>query len=110
MITIHLNRSVGDLLVFPPLWGHSVLTQAGENVMLNLRRRSLGGLLSQPRRFIESVLSSLILGARSHSTAKLNKLQAHLFNQRMAKYSTSDNWVPPESSCKEIFRDILNKE
>jgi hypothetical protein len=60
-----------------------VITQAGPNVMLNLRSRSLlRALLMQPVRFAETALSTLILGSRPHSTAKFNKLHTRLYDLR----------------------------
>ena len=99
----------GDLLVFPPLWGHSVITQAGPNVMLNLRQRTLWKSFSmQPLRFLETLFSTKILGNTQHATAKFNKLQMELYKQREKHYE-AESWVPPESACKNLYSKILNR-
>ena len=35
-------QDAGDLLYFPPQWAHAVVTQAGPNFMLNMRRLAFG--------------------------------------------------------------------
>lgn len=35
-------QEAGDLLYFPPQWAHAVVTQAGPNFMLNMRRLAFG--------------------------------------------------------------------
>jgi len=101
----------GDLLIFPPLWGHAVLTQAGPNVMLNLRQVNIwNALYHQPLRLLESFLSTVLLYQRGgHSTSKWNKVQKRLHDQREKHYEHDAKWVPPETTCKNTLSDMLNR-
>jgi hypothetical protein len=99
----------GDLLVFPPNWGHSVLTQAGPNVMLNMRETALRqSLFERPLRFLETLWAFAVLERKPHSTTHYNKLQMQMYQEREAYYR-SPEWTPPESGCKEVLKQLLNK-
>jgi len=95
----------GDMLFFPPFWGHAVITKAGPNVMLNFRKMSLmRPFMNNPFRFFEAVMSSIVMNAN--------------FNQR--RRSPTDikqqEWAYPyrhgedySSSCKDTWKAMLNK-
>ncbi len=100
----------GDLLIFPPLWGHTVITQAGPNAMVNIRRKTiLQPFLSQPIRTLETILSTLLLEPHIHNLHKpagLNKLSMELWRQR-ERHHSQPGWVPPESGCKDKLKALF---
>lgn len=100
----------GDLLVFPPLWGHTVITQAGPNAMVNIRRKTLlQPFLSQPIRTLETIISTFLLEPHRHNLhkpASLNKLSMELWRQR-ERHHSRPGWVPPESGCKEELKALF---
>jgi hypothetical protein len=91
----------GDFLFFPPHWGHSVVTQAGPNVMLNLRQAHLSlSFMRQPWRMIETLLSMASIKASRHifNPQHLNPVQRILLFGSVAN-----------SVCESVWSVMLRK-
>ena len=98
------------MIVFPPNWGHTVLTMAGPNVMLNMREQAFWQSFSeQPFRFLETMWSFIVMERRRHATTAYNKLQMELYRQREMYYDNNDTFVPPDSGCKDVLKTLLHK-
>lgn len=80
--------------------------------MLNLRQRNLQySALRYPMRFIETVLSvAALYQPGGHSTAKFNRVQQQMYEQREKRYEDDPKWVPPETSCKKNLKRLLYRE
>ena len=99
----------GDLLFFPPQWGHAVVTKAGVNVMCNVRLAALGkSLLTNARKLLEAGIAKLYLdGAAPFSHAGLNPPQQKIADYVQRRYASNAAFVPPESGCKQTWIDML---
>jgi hypothetical protein len=76
--------------------------------MLNFRERTLfRSLMSNPIRFIELFIVTLILRGGVHSTANFNPLHKALWAHREKRYEISPEWVPPESTCKDKYKEMF---
>ena len=105
----------GDLVIFPPLWGHVVVSHRGPNVMFNLRERTLfDSFLIHPVRFLRSVVSSIYLAGMHttsnalHSTTAFNSIQHELWRQRDEIYKNNPSFRPPESGCRDLIHEIFS--
>ena len=77
--------------------------------MLNLRQRTLWrSFLINPIRFVETLISTAVLGLHHHKTAKFNKVQARLYAQREQHYNT-EGWVPPATTCQDMYTKVLHR-
>lgn len=95
----------GDMLFFPPFWGHAVVTKAGPNVMLNFRRPSLlRPFIANPFRWLEALVSGIVMNAdfnqRRRSPTDV-KLQSYAY-----PYRHGENF---DSPCKNRWKEILNR-
>jgi hypothetical protein len=102
----------GDLLFFPPQWGHAVVTKAGVNVMCNIRETAiLKSLATNFWKVPEAIFAKLYLdGFTVFNHARLNEAQAEMKRRMLQKYSENPNFIPPESGCKQNWIDMLEAE
>lgn len=100
----------GDYLYFPSLWGHSVITQAGTNVMLNMRQHPLR--MPSVFRALEAVLSVLIVDGgnfkKPYSHAEYRPVQ-QMFNMYEKQHRENNKGrKAPDSPCAGLWKDMLN--
>lgn len=104
-------QEAGDYLYFPPMWGHSVITKAGTNVMLNMRQH--------PSRFpkhvfraLEAVLSVLIVDgwafSKPYSHAVYRPVQQQFNLYEKAHREANPDRKVPDSPCAGLWKDMLN--
>ena len=102
----------GDLLFFPPQWGHAVVTRKGVNVMCNIRQTAfLKSFFTNPRKLPEALFAKLFLDGvnKPFNHASLNAAQIDLKHRMEARYRNSPGFVPPESGCKETWTKMLEE-
>jgi hypothetical protein len=99
----------GDLLFFPPQWGHAVITKAGVNVMCNVRLAAIGkSLLTNARKVVEAAIAKIYLdGAAPFSHAGLNQAQQKMTDFMTQRYAADSHFTPPDSGCKQTWIDML---
>ena len=101
----------GDMLYFPPHWGHAVMTRAGPNVMLNYRVPAVNPFkqAKTARRFAEALTSALInrlMAFRiAHSHEKLSPLNRDLRALGNAERAKGGY----DSPCADTWRAMLNR-
>ena len=102
----------GDLLYFPPQWGHAVVTKSGINVMCNVREFSiLQSFLTYPRKVLEGLIAKAYLDGFSapFNHAKMNSAQLKMKSYLEDKYMVDEVFASPNSGCKDKWIDMLNK-
>lgn len=110
----YVLQEEGDLLYFPPLWGHAVITKAGPNVMLNMREtRPLKVLFDTPFRAIETMMSVVVshggFGKRQpFSHAIYTGIQGALRRWQDQHRDVLPNRASPDTPCKGFFKELLN--
>lgn len=102
----------GDLLFFPPQWGHAVVTKSGINVMCNVREFALvKSLFTYPRKVVEGLFAKVhldgILAPFNH--ARLNKAQQKMKNYLEERYASDSSFAAPDSGCKDTWIQMLNR-
>jgi hypothetical protein len=102
-------QDAGDMLFFPPNWGHSVITKKGPNVMLNLRETAFGiGFMQMPWRILEAVAARFVseISQWQYTHAKTTKMQDMLIEYRLDIIGT--NGI--DSPCTDMWKNMLNDE
>lgn len=102
----------GDLLFFPPQWGHAVVTKSGINVMCNVREFAIAkSFFTYPRKVLEGLFAKFHLEGfgSPFNHARLNKAQQKMKSYLEPRYAAGSNFAPPDSGCKDVWLEMLNK-
>jgi hypothetical protein len=102
----------GDLLFFPPQWGHAVVTKSGFNVMCNVREFAIAkSFFTYPRKVIEGLFAKAYLDGFTapFNHARMNTAQQKMKSFLEEKYASSETFASPESGCKETWTEMLNR-
>lgn len=102
----------GDLLFFPPQWGHAVVTKSGVNVMCNVREMAVGkSLLTYPRKVLEGLFAKAYLDGFSapFNHARMNTAQLKMKSFIEQIYRDDKDFLPPESGCKDKWIEMLHR-
>ncbi|RYG67368.1 hypothetical protein EON64_07595 [archaeon] len=92
----------GDLVYFPPHWGHAVVTKAGPNVMFALREPALlSAFLRAPFRLIEGVVNLYMTpqDERQFSHKRPNPVQRAFLMATVAN-----------SPCRDLWGEMMRRE
>jgi hypothetical protein len=95
----------GDMLFFPPLWGHTVITSKGPNVMLNLRQVSIMTALTSLWNGLEPSLGSLFMTVFDKAG---NKVYSHTKTKRSQYLLQSFDAKIVDSPCKNLWKKMLH--
>lgn len=90
----------GDIVVFPPLWYHTVVTHAGPNLMINMRTR-FGhwipkSLLQSARFFIATILTQWVGQSTPHHMPGIRKIRMNDLQRVFDISPETMRWDNPE--------------
>ena len=102
----------GDLLFFPPQWGHAVITKSGVNVMCNVREFAMvKSFFTYPRKVLEGLFAKIYLDgiAAPFNHARLNNAQQKMKSYLEDRYAADPNFAAPDSGCRDTWVEMLNR-